>query len=376
VPQGIPSSTDGAAALPLADTTVVGAGARTHTGLTALQVTMSARAQRMDSRASYLIDKRGEPVAMCRLASIGDHVTGLERLVALGGPALTQAAFAWTSAERQRTQAARPLPVVVALPPRTRPGVDPRLDEHLLAGLEARSRVAIDHARSTLVFGCRGGGAQAIRIALDALRDGDCDAVAVGGVDSWFDAAALEHLDAELRLHAPGTENGFIPGEGAAFLLLARRARAGSLERLGQVLSVGLAHEPRPYGSDEPCLGVGITAAVRHATLAVGARARRIPWVMTDVVNERHRVDEWSYAMARAHEAMRRDVIHDQPLLKTGDLGAASAAVLAAMALTRWSTRCAPGDCVLLGLSSDGPERGAVLLAEDAPAGHEGATRS
>jgi 3-oxoacyl-[acyl-carrier-protein] synthase-1 len=87
---------------------------------------------------------------------------------------------------------------------------------------------------------------------------------------------------------------------------------------------------------------------------------------MTDVVNERHRVDEWSYAMARAHEAFDREVVHDQPLLKTGDLGAASAAVLLAIAVTRWESRCAIGDCVLLGLHSDGHERGA-LLASDEP---------
>ncbi|WP_437708914.1 beta-ketoacyl synthase N-terminal-like domain-containing protein [Sorangium sp. So ce448] len=351
--------------LPAAEAVIVGAGARAPNGLTALQVTMSVRALKMDPRASHLIDRAGEPMVTCRLPSIGDHVMGLDRLVALGGPALTQAAFPWLSAERQRRRAARPLPVVVALPPRSRPGFDPRLESQILAGLEARSQVPIDHARSALVLGCRGGAAQAFEIALQRLGSGEHDAVAVGGVDSFFDPDALEWLDRELRLHSMRTENGFIPGEGAAFVVLAARGRAGSLPRLGQVLGVAVAAEPRPYGSDEPCLAAGITSAVKRAAAAVGAKARRIPWVMNDVVNERHRVDEWSYVMARAFESFTPDVICEQPLLKTGDLGAASAPLMLAMATVRWGTRCAPGDCVLIGAHAEGPERGALLASLD-----------
>ncbi|WP_437760546.1 beta-ketoacyl synthase N-terminal-like domain-containing protein [Sorangium sp. So ce1389] len=353
------------APLPAAEAVIVGAGARAPSGLTALQVTMSVRALKMDPRESHLIDRAGEPMVTCRLPSIGDHVMGLDRLVALGGPALTQAAFPWLSAQRQRGQAARPLPVIVALPPRSRPGFDPRLESRLLAGLEARSQVPIDHARSTLVLGCRGGGAQAFEIALERLRSGEHDAVAVGGVDSFFDPDALEWLDRELRLHSMHTENGFIPGEGAGFVVLAARGRAGSLPRLGQVLGAAVGVEPRPYGSDEPCLALGITAAVKRAAAPVGVKARRIPWVMNDVVNERHRVDEWSYVMARAFEAFSPAVICEQPLLKTGDLGAASAPVMLAMATVRWETRCAPGDCVLIGTHSEGPERGALLASID-----------
>ncbi|KYF68173.1 hypothetical protein BE11_36360 [Sorangium cellulosum] len=351
--------------LPISDVVIVGVGARAPNGLTALQVAMSVRALKMDPRVSHLVDRHGEPMAMCRLPSVGDNVMGVDRLVALGGPALTQAAFAWLAAERRSGRTVRPLPVLVALPSRLRPGFDARLEPHLLRGLEARSQVPVDHARSGLVFGCRGGGVEAFRLAIERLRAGEHEAVVVGGVDSWFDPDALEWLDRELRLHSMKTENGFIPGEGAGFSLLTARRRATSLPRLGQILGAGVAPEPRPYGSDEPCLGQGITAAVRRAAAPVGARARRIPWVMTDVVNERHRIDEWTYAMARNHDAFTADVIHDQPLLKTGDLGAASAAVLLAISATRWQTGCAAADCVLLGVHSEGPERGALLASLD-----------
>jgi 3-oxoacyl-[acyl-carrier-protein] synthase-1 len=201
-----------------------------------------------------------------------------------------------------------------------------------------------------------------VEAALDEIGRG-AEAVLVGGIDTWFDADALEHLDLALRLHGPDTENGFIPGEGAGFLLLASPHRAPAAQRLGQVIAAVVEPEPRPWGSDDPCLGEGITRAVRRACAAAGAEAAPIPWALTDVNNERHRVDEWMCAVGRNHRSFTAELVHEQPLLKTGDLGAASTAVLLAIAATRWQTRCAPGSRALIVTSSDGPERGAVVCA-------------
>jgi 3-oxoacyl-[acyl-carrier-protein] synthase-1 len=351
---------------PRRSTSVValGAGARTAYGLTALQVVMSARAHKFTPRASHMVDRKGESIATARLMSIGDHVIGIDRFLALGGPALTQAAFPYLTEAGRRSAAPPRLPLFLALPSEARPGFDPRLQHYLLPALAARANVPIDEDRSHLVFGCRGGGAMAFERALAELAEGDAEAVVVGGIDTYFDPDVLEHLDVERRLHGLETENGFIPGEGAAFVLLARRGRS-ALPRLGRLLSAASANEPHPYGSEEPCLGRGITAAVKQAIAAAGLDQRRLGWVLTDVVNERHRVDEWSYAFARAHAAFTPDVMHDQPLLYTGDLGAASAAMLMAMALTRWQTGCAPAGAALIALHSDGPERGALVASED-----------
>lgn len=350
--------------LPVADVVIVGVGARAPVGLTALQVTMAVRAGKRDVRDTHLIDKHGEVVGLSRLGSIGDGVFGLERFVALGGPALTQAAFPWLEAERRRSSQVAPLPVLLALPHAQRPGLDPRLAKHLLAGLEARSRVPIDGARSELVWDDRAGGARALSLAMERLAAG-APAVLVGGIDSFFDPDLVEHLDRELRLHSANTENGFIPGEGAAFLLVTSRSRGAGLARYAQLLGVGLGTEPRPYGHDEPCLGLGITQALQRAVAAAGTKARRIGWVLTDVVDERHRVDEWSYAFARGSQAFSADVVHEQPLLQTGDVGAASGPLLLAMAATRWQTGSAPSDVVLVATHAEGPPRGVIVASED-----------
>ncbi|XXX80852.1 beta-ketoacyl synthase N-terminal-like domain-containing protein [Sorangium sp. So ce134] len=352
---------------PHAEAVVVGTGARAAGGLTALQVTMSVRAQKLAPRESHMIDKAGQRIATARLRSIGDDVQGFDRFVALGAPALTQAAFPWLAARRAAGDPAPRLPLVVALPSPRRPGFDPRLERDFLAALAARTQVPLDPGRSELVFRCRGGGAVAFERALALLRRGDAAAVAVGGVDTFFDPDALEHLDRELRLHGQDTENGFVPGEGAGFVVLSSRAHARGPRGSARVLSVAVEAEPRPYGSSEPCLALGISRAVERAVEAASlAGARSIPWALTDVANERHRVDEWTYAFVRAHGAFTPDAVHDQPLLHTGDLGAASAAVLLVTAATRWETGCGLGARALIAVHSDGPERGAMVVAEEA----------
>ncbi|NUQ72993.1 MAG: hypothetical protein HUU21_05515 [Polyangiaceae bacterium] len=348
---------------PRADAVVAGVGARSHNGLTALQVTMSVRAGKMDPCESHIIDRHGEPVGVCRLMCIGDRVQGLDRFVALGAPALRQAVFPWLDMFAQRGQTAPELPVILSLPDERRPGLDPRLPEEVFQKLAERARVPLARARSSLVFACRGGGVTAFEQAIARLKTGDVEAVAVGGIDSYFDPDILEHLDAEMRLHGLETENGFIPGEGAAFLLMTTRRGAGSLTRYAEIKATATALEPRPFGSSEPCFGLGMTAAVKNALAGVADGS--IAWVLTDVANERHRVEEWEFAEGRNHRAMSADVIHDQPLLMTGEIGSASAAMLVAIAATRFQTGCAEASRALIAVHSDGPERGAMLIEQE-----------
>jgi 3-oxoacyl-[acyl-carrier-protein] synthase-1 len=296
---------------------------------------------------------------------MADNVMGLERFVELGAPAFVQATHAWRVAQKARGTT-EPLAVVLALPPESRPGFDRRLKSDLLGVLAERAQVEIDERRSTLVTKGRGGGAMAVATALEMLREGR-RAVVVGGIDSYFDPDVLEYLDRELRLHSASCENGFIPGEGAGFLLLAGRSNTTSMHRWGQILAAENQMEPRPYGHPDPCLALAMTLALKNVVAPIGASSKRVRWLLTDVVNERHRVEEWTISRIRASRAIHDDAIHDQPLLRTGDLGAASTAILLVMACIGWHTGYAPGDCALVATHSDGSERGVVLAAKEEP---------
>jgi 3-oxoacyl-[acyl-carrier-protein] synthase I len=348
------------------ESVVVGVGARAHNGFSALQVAMSCRAGLMDPQESHMIDRHGEPMAMCRLMTLGDRVQGMPRFVALAAPALAEALEPWREAQVARRVPGQPLSLCLALPHRTRAGIEPLLATRIIGALAQTAAVAIDTRASSVVSGCRGGGVGAFERALEVLRGG-APAVVVGGVDSYFDPDILEQLDEHRRLHGLETENGFVPGEGAAFVLLGRSSVVGGLHRFARVLGAVTVAEPRPWsptGEGEPCLALGMTSAIERVVALAGTPERGIGWLLTDVANERHRVDEWVYASLRNDVAFEREAVHEQPLLETGDVGAASAAMLAVLACVRWQTRSAPAARALVATHSDGPERGALVLAE------------
>lgn len=352
------------ARLPISDVVVCGVGARTPSGSTALQVAMTIRAGRFRPRESHMVDRKGQPIVSCRVAAIPDVVFGLERLVALAAPPLAMAAQPWIAqAEASRNLA--PIPVVCALPAESTPGFDRRLPRNFLPALTEASGLPIDSARSKLVFRGRGGGAEAFALALERVRSGHDPAILVGGVDSYHEPDTLEALDAALRLHGPECENGFVPGEGAAFVMLTHRSRASSLPKSAQLFGAVVEQEPRPFGAAKPTHGLGMTLALRNGSAPLGRAARRIGWVMNDVLGERHRVDEWTLARTRAFEVFQPDYVQEELLAVTGDLGAASAALLFASACVRYQVGAAPSDCFAVAVHSDGPERG-VIVAGDA----------
>ncbi|MBX3231401.1 MAG: hypothetical protein KIT84_10685 [Labilithrix sp.] len=324
-----------------------GVGVRTATGVDALTATTTVRARKSFVRETRFVDRAGEPIALALVASIPDELIGRERFVPLAAPALAEAAGPNRGA---------PLPLLLAVPAEADP-IDPR-GVRLLASLAERSGVALDLARSKLVAQGRAGGVAAIEQAITRLAEHET--ILVGGVDSWFDPERLEALDDARRLHGPATENGFIPGEGAAFVRLSRRGD----ERWAAVTGIATEHEPRPFGSSEPCHALGISLAATRA-LAPLAGAR-IGWALTDVVGERHRTEEWLYASGRVQSSFTEDAQHETPLLLTGDLGAASATFLAAHACVSWRIAANTTNRALVAAHSDGAERGALLLETEA----------
>jgi 3-oxoacyl-[acyl-carrier-protein] synthase-1 len=346
------------------DVVVVGVGARTHTGLNALQATLAVRAGKLLPTPCHIRDRHGDEIGFC-CAPIDERIKGLMRFVALAVPPLIHATREWAAVERAQRGAPPALPAILALPYTRRPGFDARISAELFPWLQQEAQVTLDPQLSRLVCEDRGGGVRAFQHAVELITAQKAEFVLVGGVDSFFDPRSLEALDEARRLHALEAENGIIPGEGAAMVLLAHRSAVRGLAPLATFAGAALEHEPSPIDSGQPCHAVGMSAALRKAA-GSDHQSRLVPWVLTDVGNERHRVDEWQVAFARMFRVFTHEVVHDQPLLFTGEIGAASAAMLVAMACVRWTIGTALGDLAMIATHSDGPERGALLLQKAA----------
>lgn len=306
-------------------------------GQSALQVAMGVRADLFEPRAGDFHNARGEDVGLCRVGGLG-KTHGYERMVGLAAPALREAigeeTLLW--------------PVCVALPARGRKDDDERFETRFMQDVAHKCGLRVSPNQVDVVRAGHAGGVEVLRRASERL-DAGAEAVVVGGVDSFHHPDVLAELDASYRIHAIGVDDGFIPGEAAAFIVL-RPHRAGAI---AQLVDARVAEEQTLKDDERPNLAEAITSLVRDAA---GTAA---PWVMTDVTGEHWRQREWQMV------SLRHD-LHNEVLAlpaSVGDVGAASCPLMVAIAATWWRHGCAPAGKVLLLTSSDGPERGVALLA-------------
>lgn len=302
---------------------------------------MSLRARAFEPRSSPLRDRRGDRIGVFRARSLPDDLHGVARLAALAAPALRQAARGLGDA---------PVPIVLAVGEASRPDAG-LASEELLDAIARRALVTRDRKASLVVRGGNAGFSLALRAGLERLGDGD-RSVVVGAVDSFYDPELLAWLDEDGRLNTLERDGGIVPSEGAAFVVLRRRA-AGypSLLHVGVADVRGEPEDPR-----------AAVALAREAVERAGSPPLR--WIMTDVNGERHRRREWAVVQQRLGDALQPAREHIEPVAALGDTGAATGALLVSTALQYWMAGCAPSDRCLVLLHADGPERGAILIEQ------------
>ncbi len=246
------------------------------------------------------------------------------RLVRLGGHAIRQALG------DAGGKASRP-PLFIGLPEtqRARP-VDPA---KLLGRLAAQTDGAFDLARSVGIPEGRHAALLAVGRAAAALRSGATKLALAGGVDSYVDLYTLGTLDLEGRTKAAGRPDGFIPGEGAAVLLLstAKAAEGLGLRPIATLSEVVEGREAGHLHSKEVYRGDGL-ATVLTTLLARVPPPAPVRSVFSSMNGESHWAKEWGVAAIRCHGLLEPacEVFH--PADVHGDTGAATGAVLVALA--------------------------------------------
>lgn len=208
----------------------------------------------------------------------------------------------------------------------------------------------------------RAGTFLALERAVADLSAKKITAALVGGVDSLIREEVLARLDEAEILRSAGRPQGVMPGEAAAFLVLARADGLGQRKTppLGLVLSAARTEEPTA-GTDEPNKGQGLSEAIRAARKA--APLSRRPLTICDLNGDRYRGLEWSIAMLRTMGDLRGDAPLWHPADCVGDTGAAAGALSLTWAITALFKGYATADRALVWGASDGRERAAAILA-------------
>lgn len=347
-------------------------GARSPVGLNAEQTAMGIRFSHLAPRPTRFRDSFEQQVAMSLLSALPPELEGIERMVALAVPALSEC----LARDRLTTSAtAQARPIVLLGCPAPRPGFAASDAGKLLAAIVGEARIDACPDRSAAFAVGHAGFAVALERALKELPGAHGAPVLVGCVDSYHDAEAVAFHDAELRLFSGRTPDGFVPAEGAGFVAV----RAGGASRAHPFGEIVLAASDleRTVAEGTPNLARAATELVARAAQAltdggaIGPRVSREPrplgWYLRTTNREQHRAREERFVATRLPQLFDPDETRVDELAEhIGDAGAASGALLAVLACQGFASGYAPHRTAVISLASDGPERGIVALRRSA----------
>lgn len=342
------------------DVIVVGVGMVTAVGLTAAETAASVRSATARFVETSLMDRRFEPFTLAEVPEAGlpDVVDSLAnagltaretRMLRLGTVALKEclkslpprAAVPGLALSLPETSTTRPL--------------EGRL---FLERLAQQTGARVDVKRSDASHRGRAGGLAAIGQAAEAIRAGQARFMLAGGIDTYRDLYVLDRLDVEQRVKSSTNLDGFVPGEGAAVILLGRAD--GGAAPIAVVSQVVIAMENGHLYSQEAYRGEGLAMAIQ-ALVQSGAAAGPIQEVYSSMNGENHWAKEWGVAFIRNSKAFLSDHGMHHPADCFGDTGAACGALMVGLASLGINQGYRRSPALVYG-SSDRGQRAAVLV--------------
>ena len=229
-----------------------------------------------------------------------------------------------------------------------------------LRGSPSKLELVIEH----------GGHAGAIKLLADAsarLVEGKATQCIVAGLDSFDDPATFEQLDATRQLKTPLNGDGFIPGEGAALLLVERRqdAEARGATILAEVGPLAIrAADYSLLADDFVPTGAAWASAIRSVIDSNPGGDGDIGDIVHDYNGWSRRGREWAMAFMRAGRLFEKlnEASNSTTAECFGDVGAANAAIALCTSATALSRGYASKREILVAAASDGGQRAAAIL--------------
>jgi 3-oxoacyl-[acyl-carrier-protein] synthase I len=249
------------------------------------------------------------------------------------------------------------VPLLLCVAESDRPGRLDGLEDRLLGEIQQQLGVEFA-AQSRVLSEGRVGVGTALGHARVLLERSDAQSVVIAAADSLLSWPTLQAYERDSRLLSSGNSNGFMPGEGAGALLVARRPRAsGTL----WISGLGFARESSTISSEEPVRADGLVAAIRRSLAEAGCSLDELDFRITDLSGEQYYFREAALALSRVLRSRKEEFDLWHPAECIGESGALAgvAALVVAETASRKGYGAGPG--ILCHAANDGGERMAAV---------------
>lgn len=351
--------------MPANGAVIVGVGMVTAVGIGATQTAASVRAGIARMGATSVYDKRFQPFtmglvpdeALLPLVPPLAEVVGLTsrqmRMLRLGAMALREVL--------KDVQNVAAIPVLLGVP-EALPGRSDPAGGQFLTHLATQADIPFNLKRSKLFAQGRAAGLIALKEGLEWIASGQATQVIVGGVDTYLDLYLLGTLDMEGRILAEGVMDGFIPGEGAGFLLLSSdKAVPSNKKPLARVVAVATGIEKGHRYSEEVYRGEGLANTVQQLFESVPSDSEPVRTVYAGFNGENFWSKEWGVTYLRSKDRFDEPLRMEHPVDCFGDPGAALGSLMIALATVGMQKGHMKGPS-LIWCSSDREPRGAAVI--------------
>jgi 3-oxoacyl-[acyl-carrier-protein] synthase-1 len=311
---------------------------------------------------THFIGRGGEPILGCAVP-LDEPLRGVDKLIRMAASAIAECL---RSPDRLRS---KEIPLLLCLSENDRPGRPTDLDREMIPRLEAELKTKFHGDSGIVAFG-RIGIAHALKRAESLIYDRKIPQCILAGVDSHLVGASLGDFDAKGRVLTSVNSDGFVPGEGAAAVLVGASgsSKSGELKCRG----IAFASEEATIESELPLRAEGLVQAVRGALADAGATTDDFDYRIADVSGPQYHFREAALAIGRVIRKVKPVLEFWHPADCIGEVGAAIGPCMLAVALEAARKKYAPGPGLLCHLGNDDGRRAALLLRWSGTEGQHG----
>jgi 3-oxoacyl-[acyl-carrier-protein] synthase-1 len=249
------------------------------------------------------------------------------------------------------------IPFLLCVAERDRPGRVEGLDDQLF--MEIQQELTVEFSEHSLILPHgRASVGTALMHARRLLAEIQLPFVLIVATDSLLTWRTLSVYERNRRLLTSNNSNGFMPGEGAAALLVAPPGKGPQLLCVG----LGLASEPATIDSEQPLRADGMAHAIRAALADAGCEMHDLDFRITDISGEQYYFKEAALALSRVLRVRKDEFDIWHPAESIGESGATSGVAMLVVANAACHKGYARGPSVLCHAASDAGQRAAVIL--------------